>query len=202
MSAPPAAPGRFLPFRAFPQWLDADMADALLDHAIAAEAQFEPAGVIYRDDSLVDPAARDTLRLKTLGPFKERLTARALDAKPELERAFGCRPFEPKHVEIEVLAYGEAAHFRRHIDTLVLSKHPRRPRVLTLVLYLHKQPQGFSGGAIRLYALDGADTRDIAPEHNLMVAFPSFAPHSVEPVACPSGRFADYRFAVAIWIHG
>jgi Rps23 Pro-64 3,4-dihydroxylase Tpa1-like proline 4-hydroxylase len=53
-----------------------------------------------------------------------------------------------------------------------------------------------------MYALGGGGARDILPDHNLLVAFPSIAPHSVDMVSCPRGAFADRRFAINIWIHG
>jgi Rps23 Pro-64 3,4-dihydroxylase Tpa1-like proline 4-hydroxylase len=42
---------------------------------------------------------------------------------------------------------------------------------------------------------------DIAPEPNSLVLFPSWAPHEVLLVRCPSGRFEDSRFAINCWIY-
>ena len=202
MSADSQGTGRFLPIQTCPQWLDPETADALLAYAIENEARFKPAGILYRGDAQIDRTLRNTGWLDTLGPFQALLESRALNAKPELERAFGVPPFKATRVEIELLAYGDDAHFGRHIDTFVVVKQAPSPRVLTLVLYLHRRPAGFTGGALRFHALGGSQVRDVVPEHNLLVAFPAIAPHSVEPVACPGGRFADSRFAVIMWIQG
>jgi Rps23 Pro-64 3,4-dihydroxylase Tpa1-like proline 4-hydroxylase len=40
---------------------------------------------------------------------------------------------------------------------------------------------------------------DIEPGQNRLVAFPSWAPHEVMPISCPSRRFIDSRFAVNCW---
>lgn len=65
-----------------------------------------------------------------------------------------------------------------------------------------RRPRGFAGGELRLHPFspDGArDWLDIEPEHNALLAFPSWAPHEVRPVNCPSRRFEESRFAVKVW---
>lgn len=108
--------------------------------------------------------------------------------------------FTASSVEIQLAAHGDGAHFQRHVDTFTVENKRLNPRVLTLVLYLHRQPRGFSGGALRMHALDRPAVHDIAPDHNRLAAFPSIAQHSVEPIVCPSHAFADRRFAVNMWI--
>ena len=58
-----------------------------------------------------------------------------------------------------------------------------------------------SGGALRLYAFGPGGDRyeDVVPEHDSLIVFPSWAAHEVLPIACPSGRFADSRFALNCW---
>jgi Rps23 Pro-64 3,4-dihydroxylase Tpa1-like proline 4-hydroxylase len=193
--------GRFLPHATVADWLAPDMAEALLDFAIARERDFS-AGLVYdQSDPCHDPDRRQTQRLRVDGPLRKHLKARALDHKPALERAFGVPPFDVRLVEVELAAHGDGAHFERHTDTFA-GRHGRTTRVLTLVLYLHRRPRGFEGGALRLHALGGPAVRDLEPDHNMLVAFPSFLPHSVQTVRCPSGSFADRRFAVNIWLHG
>jgi Rps23 Pro-64 3,4-dihydroxylase Tpa1-like proline 4-hydroxylase len=42
---------------------------------------------------------------------------------------------------------------------------------------------------------------DIEPANDTLVFFPSWYPHEVLPVSCPSGRFEDSRFAINCWVH-
>jgi Rps23 Pro-64 3,4-dihydroxylase Tpa1-like proline 4-hydroxylase len=77
------------------------------------------------------------------------------------------------------------------------SKSESRLRRLTAVYYVYRRPRAFSGGAVRFHGFRG-DTADIMPEHDMLVAFPSFLPHEVLPVSVPSGDFDDYRFAVTM----
>jgi Rps23 Pro-64 3,4-dihydroxylase Tpa1-like proline 4-hydroxylase len=193
--------GVFLPFCAIPDWLPADAADALLDHAVREEPHYTPGRVLYEGETMTAPDLRRTDCLASLGPFQDLVSARALEQKPALEAAFGMVPFTAHHVEIELAAHGDGAHFDRHVDTFVRRKRPTT-RLLTLVLYLNRRPQAFRGGALRMHALGSPAVRDIAPSHNLLVAFPSFLPHSVRRVECPGNRFADRRFAINMWIHG
>ncbi|MEI9991740.1 MAG: 2OG-Fe(II) oxygenase [Rhizomicrobium sp.] len=194
--------GGFLPTLAKPDWLRPEAADALLRYAIEQEKCYVPAAVLHEGAVRVDANLRSALKLPGLGPFEALLKSRALDIKSELQQAFGMNPFEATQVEIEMVSHGDGAHFRRHVDTFLGTVRQRRPRILTLVLYLNRRPAGFTGGALRMYAVGTPQTRDILPDHNLMVAFPSIAPHSVEPILCRDGAFADRRFAVNMWIHG
>ena len=79
----------------------------------------------------------------------------------------------------------------------------RSDRALTGVFYFHRQPKGFSGGELRLYAIGRAedDRRyvDLTPGSDTLLLFPSWAPHEVRPVSCPSGAFLDSRFAINCW---
>jgi len=197
-----AAKARFLPYRIVPDWLDPDRAEALLDHAIASEDRFKVAPILYQGGLTVDSGFRRAVTLKSLGPFADHLRDRALALKPELEKAFGTPAFAATDVEIELVAHGDGAHFTRHIDTFVVLNRAASPRIFTLVLYLHRRPRKFSGGALRFYALGSSRTVDVVPQNNHLVTFPSIAPHSVEPVSCLSGAFSDRRFAINMWIHG
>jgi asparagine synthetase B (glutamine-hydrolysing) len=57
-----------------------------------------------------------------------------------------------------------------------------------------EKPAGIAGAT----DFDGAD---IEPIHNSLLMFPSWAPHEVMPVNCPSQRFIDSRFAINCWVH-
>jgi Rps23 Pro-64 3,4-dihydroxylase Tpa1-like proline 4-hydroxylase len=62
----------------------------------------------------------------------------------------------------------------------------------------------FSGGELRIHRLGakpGDFGHDIEPRQGRLVVFPSWWPHEVLKVRCPSGNFADSRFSVNCWIH-
>lgn len=198
---PSAGAGRFLPYHTQPDWLPAEMADGLLAYAIGNEDRFRSGSIVYSGEHMVDETIRQVSVLEHLGPFHAPVTQAALAAKPMLETLFGIPAFTTGQVEIEMAAHGDGAHFQRHVDTFVVGQRRPNPRVLTLVLYLHRWPRGFTGGALRLHALGGSGTRDMEPDHNRLAAFPSIAPHCVQRLSCPGGAFADRRFAVNIWIH-
>ena len=82
--------------------------------------------------------------------------------------------------------------------------NPESIRVLSGVYYYNAEPKAFSGGALRLYAIGDADKApyvDIEPAGNSLLVFPSWAPHEVMPVSCPSKRFADSRFTVTCMVN-
>lgn len=200
---PPAA-APFLPYHIVPDWLGAEESDGLLAFALAHESAFQPALVVQGTARTVNNAVRSALVLKELGPWKPVLRDRVRRLVPELSTRFGLSACPAGRIEVEMAAHGDGAHFNRHIDTLTAGSRPitQGHRQLSLIYYFHRRPRGFSGGALRYYPLvPGAAGLDISPEHDRLLAFPSWAPHSVERVSCPSGQFADSRFAMNIWVY-
>ena len=196
----------FLPYSVVPNWLPLDAAARLLAYAIANRDRFTDGYINLAGEPTVDQSLRKTLVLHELGSFAPMIREAARASQAELERALKVPAFVSQRFEIELAAHGDGAHFDRHIDTFVGSFRKASSRVLTLVYYLHREPKGFTGGALRMHGIgtwtdESSGIRDIEPRHNQLVAFPSIAPHSVNPVHCPSNDFADSRFAVNIWIH-
>ena len=78
-------------------------------------------------------------------------------------------------------------------------------RVISAVYYFYRLPKSFSGGVLRLHSVAGGGEEgsfvDIEPTNDTLVFFPSWFPHEVLPVACPSGRFEDSRFTINCWFH-
>jgi SM-20-related protein len=116
------------------------------------------------------------------------------------------KPFAIREPELEVSAYNDGAFFQPHIDTMTGQPGRDSCRMVSGVYYFQGQPKGFEGGELRLHRFGsrGGDNEghiDLAPIANSCLLFPSWAPHEVRPVRCPSGRFEDSRFAVNIWLH-
>jgi Rps23 Pro-64 3,4-dihydroxylase Tpa1-like proline 4-hydroxylase len=203
MSALPPLTGRFLPHRRIRGWLGEAQSDALLAYAIAAEARFEPTRIGNDEKSRIDHSTRRSLLLKDLGPFAPLLEKRALGVQAELEAAFGMPHVPTEETQIELVAHGDGDFYGAHLDTFTGDQYmPGERRRLSLVYYVHRRPRPFTGGRLKLFDLTGATTIDVEPEHDSLLAFPSFARHEVEPVSCPAGGFANSRFSLNIWLAG
>ncbi|MCW3846655.1 2OG-Fe(II) oxygenase [Sphingomonas sp. LB-2] len=194
-------PPVMLPYLRIAGFLDAGEHAALLEWTLANEARFAPAQLA---GGLVEPKARIALALRDLGPSAPILTERLRAAASEWSAALRTTPFETSEVELELAAHNDGAHFTLHADTYASSQPARGDRMLSAVYYFHRQPRGFEGGSLRLHRLGAAPGDpglDIAPDDNSLVVFPSWGPHEVLRVSCPSRAFADSRFAVNGWIY-
>ena len=142
---------------------------------------------------------------RTLGDLKQELRGRFRAALPAVLRQLGAEAFEPGRIELEMVAHGDGAFFTEHSDIAVEDNKFVVRRVITTVYYFHRLPKAFSGGVLRIYPLAGSKNStafvDIEPTNDALVFFPAWFPHEVLPVACPSGRFEDSRFAINCWIH-
>jgi len=82
-------------------------------------------------------------------------------------------------------------------------KDSKGQRAMTGVYYFHRQPRGFSGGALRIHPImnqaAGERFTDIAPDNDSFVLFASWVPHEVRPIACPSQQWLDSRFSINCW---
>jgi Rps23 Pro-64 3,4-dihydroxylase Tpa1-like proline 4-hydroxylase len=104
-----------------------------------------------------------------------------------------------------MVAHGDGAFFTEHNYIAVEDKKFVVRRVVTAVYYFHRLPKAFSGGVLRIYPLAGSKNStafvDIEPTSDTLVFFPSWFPHEVLPVTCPSDWFEDSRFAIDYWVH-
>ena len=203
--------GPMPPHAQFHDFLEDGLHHALLRWVAEHQTDFEPATVTKSKDGhcdRLDPDVRVALKLGDLGPLKAALSERLLAALPDAMKAVGSGPPEPRSLELELTAYGDGAHFKPHLDIPIgqdrkpLGARKGEDRVISAVYYFHNRPKGFSGGNLRLFRF-GSETDDdgesIEPIDNSLVVFPSWARHQVEQVRCPSGDFADYRYAVNCW---
>lgn len=184
----------------------------LFDWALATADRFQPA-TVSRAQPRVDRARRIALTSAQLGPLEATLRTRLLDLLPELMAGTGTIGPRPTFLELELAAHGDGAYYRPHMDLRIgdgLSTKLKAAgvRVLSTVFYFHANPQKFSGGQLRLFRFGAipqaqepqpAPHIDLEPLRNSIVAFPSWVPHEVRPIAVPTGQFADYRFALNCW---
>lgn len=173
----------------------------LLALALAAEGEFQ-AGTV----SSHDPEYRQNLVVMQFGDtvHGRLLQNRLLVWFPLLARTLGIPMFPLGQVESQLTAAGNGQFFKVHCDDGV-----DLPRVLSCVYYLYREPCGFAGGDLRLYdCVEEAGARRAAetftalpPLANRLVVFPSEEFHEAMPTRCPSGAFADSRFAITSWLH-
>lgn len=183
-------------------WLGAEAVAQLLDFAQTSRDRFKAADVGYGEHNRTDLSYRRSSKLKALGELESELEARARAALPTMCEQLDCSPLEPDRFELEMVAHGDKAFFTRHED-IVMRPEMTSYRALSAIYYFHRQPKSFSGGVLRLYAFAAKEGPfvDIEPINDRLIFFPSWLPHEVLPVACPSGRFEDSRFAINCWVY-
>jgi SM-20-related protein len=197
----PAARSIMPPFRVLEDFLDAAEVERLLTYVAGCETAFAATQVGDKAAARLDPAVRVSSSTSDLGEFRPLLRTRLKGMAEALTAELKLSRFATARVELELVGHGDGAFYRRHIDTQTATQRSHI-RVLSGVYYFNRQPRGFTGGALRLFAIGDPDRfADIEPTHNSLVVFPSWAPHEVRPVSCPSGQFMDSRFAINCWLH-
>jgi len=195
------------PHLVMPGFLGPQEARRLLDFARTHEANFEPSTVSRPETGAVlDPKVRISSVMWPVAEIEPVFKARAVTVLERVFAALGVEAFEPSEYEIELAAHGDGAFFGQHIDTFVASANARpSSRVVSLVYYFCATPARFSGGHLRMHSMAASGAPgsyvDIAPENDTALFFPSWFPHEVLPVSCPSQQFMDSRFAVNCWLH-
>lgn len=189
------------PHRRVARFFGEAVVERLLAHVAAREGDFETTRL---SEQRVDRSIRASRLLRDFGDLRAEVEARFRGLLEEAVRDLALPPIRLDSLELELVQHGDGAFYREHIDTATDRPGSATARVLAAVHYFHRQPQGFSGGALRLHAMaPGPDGRrafaDIAPDRDLLLLFPAWAPHEVRPVSCPSGAFLDSRFAINCW---
>lgn len=188
------------PHRVIRNFLGPDLIGQLLAHAEANQDSFMPTGV---EGTGVDPEIRVSRVLRDFGSLRGALEARFLAIMDPAVADLRLSPFNLGRLEIELVAHGDGAFYQRHIDTRTGASDKTTDRALTGVLYFHAEPKNYDGGELRLHSIlppeEGGQFLDITPEQDMLLLFPSWAPHEVRPVVCPSGAFTNQRFAINCW---
>jgi hypothetical protein len=194
---------RIAPHVVHDDFLPADALRSLIAWTLAREAEFVST-LVGGPHGRVDTAIRASRCLppKTFEPQRALFLDHLVPLVPDLCAALGIQHFTVGKVQLGLVCHNDGDYYRRHIDT---ARGQNATRTISAVFYFHPEPKGFSGGELRLHpfsarAATGAFT-DLVPAQNRLVAFPSWAPHEVMPVSCPSGAFAASRFSVNCWFH-
>jgi len=99
------------------------------------------------------------------------------------------------HHEAVISRYSDNNFYHRHQDT---RWDHITYRLITMVYYINRQPEQFSGGSLVLW--HGKEHLTVQPKHNRAVVFPSFAMHEVELVHMNSSLWEDARFSINYWV--
>jgi SM-20-related protein len=186
-------------------WLGPEMVSRLLSFAQAQRDSFRASGISNDADreKRIDLTIRRSNKIKLVGDLRDKLQACARAVLPEMCRQLGSGLFEPGRFELEMVAHGDGAFFAEHSDRYARTQS--NDRRISAVYYFHRIPKSFSGGLLRIYPLAGREKCkafvEIEPVNDTLIYFPSWFPHEVLPVNCPSGEFDDSRFAINCWIH-
>ena len=172
--------------------------------ALDNSSRFEPS--LVGGKSAYDNTYRESLCLPNMLALEPELRSVLLARAGELASMLGVQKFVPNCVELELVAHGDGAYFRRHIDTFTGAKRDdQSERTLSAVYYFHAEPKQFSGGLLCLYPL--APSRltlppkiEITPQRDMLVVFPSWIPHEVTHVSCPSRSIANARLSINVWL--
>ena len=97
--------------------------------------------------------------------------------------------------EAVISRYGSCDFYKRHQDT---RRDHITYRLVTLVYYVNRIPEQFTGGSLILW--EGDESLTIEPKHNRAVVFPSFTFHEVENVHMASEKWEDGRFSLNYWM--
>ena len=176
----------------------------ILGRTLAHRQSFQPTRVRVDEQGVIDPQIRRSLRCTAgLGPFKTPFVAAVHARFAEFCAAAGVPEFAIADTEIELAAHGDGGFYKVHLDTYTQADRADAvtDRMLSLVFYFNVEPQAYSGGELLLHRFGRGEPARVVPCNNRLVVFSSIAPHEVLPVSCPSGEFADYRFAVNCWLH-
>ena len=191
-----------IPHVIIPGALDPSFCGSLLAHAIGEQARSSPGKVAGGSSggAVVNPDVRKVTVIQGAGEITAAF-ARLVDGwLPNVRASLGMRPADRGDIEVSMVAYGDGDRYVRHIDTYTGVAASGPPREITFVGYFFREPRAFTGGALRLFDIQGRTHVDIEPTSGLVTAFPSWLPHEVLSVSCPNGGFEDSRFAVNIWV--
>jgi len=193
--------GGHVPHVVIESFLSEALVERLLAYTEDKRDLFEASKVGKGD---LKPEARCSLQTREFGSLQGDIKAKFKAAVGDVIERLRISPSNFTKIELDLVAHGDGAYYKPHIDTATQNEYDEETaRVMTGVYYFHRQPKGFSGGALRLYPVfkmpDQTGFVDVAPEYNRAVFFPAFLPHEVMPVASPSREFADSRFAINCW---
>ena len=184
-------------------FLPPELADGILAYAIEHHEAFVPTQMNKPGlaEPVVDP--RRMYLFDGFGALEQAFREVVSEQFAALCASCGLAPFEIAGWDINIACQREGAFINEHLDIGMTGAGETAfsKRMLSLVLYLHREPKGFSGGDFVLKPFAGAgEPARIGPQHNRLLAFPSMAKHVVETISVPGDGWEDARFSVNCWL--
>ena len=206
--APPSA-DRIAPFVRMTDFLPAASCDRLLQDVLASRGRFAQAPLRRKNaETFLDRETRNALVLDKDEPVTRDVRSWFLPklraVLPEVLGRLRMDDSDMGHTAVEVTVHLHGDFFVAHRDK---SPAGARHRIVSCVLFFHREPKPFAGGDLLLHdpghaggGVAGAFSR-IEPFRGGIVFFPGDCLHEITPVAC-GAEFGDGRFTVNGWIGG
>ncbi len=166
--------------------------------------RFAAAGIGSGQERRVDPDTRVANRATAGRALRELLLpqlARAL-REHSIEAFLKTGTVSLPSAEMDIVTYPQGGKYHPHRDAFGAVN-----RVLTAVIYLHKEPKRFQGGDILLHDEPEDDRKSPAwftryvPAANSVIFFPSTCLHEVTQVFNDAEDPLDGRMAINVWMY-
>jgi Rps23 Pro-64 3,4-dihydroxylase Tpa1-like proline 4-hydroxylase len=189
---------RAAPFVLLKDFLPRDFHDALIPLLVASQNRLVPATIGHDEYT---PEGRQTLDFPDDWEGRQRFKDCVREILSRVTPRLHVPPVKLRRIELAVRAYLNGHFYKMHMDTTPKNIHG--DRVVSFVYFFHRVPRRYEGGELLLFETDvradkysQARFSRIVPEDNAIILFPSNFYHSVLPVRCPGGEFADSRFVL------
>lgn len=134
------------PHRVLPGRLGDAGAARLLACGLAAKARFTLTRPNDRGSGVLDRVVRQSSAIRDLGAMADPLRRKSLRLQIGLETAFGMEHRPAQVEQIEMVAHGDSAFYRRHSDTCPGDEYALGGRRrMTMACHFHRQPRLFAG---------------------------------------------------------
>ncbi|HEU5301255.1 MAG TPA: 2OG-Fe(II) oxygenase [Acidimicrobiia bacterium] len=188
----------------FDDFLPPEQHRRLLEHALSREADLAPSQVLTDEEVDDQSDLRRSQTVFDLDEVWDLLERRLVGLLPHIRRELDINWFDLGSIERQLTVHGDGDHFALHVDD---ARPDVAAREVSAIYYFNREPQGFSGGELRLFdtvevggRIEPADTfTEVVPKNNTLVVFGSEVPHEVRPVHVPGDAFGDRRFTIVCW---
>lgn len=166
-----------------------EMRSQLLQFAISRQSKFVPTTTSTNAENY-----RASVVLYDLEEWQREFNDLIHATLPSVFEALRMQSFTPSQIEMQLTAHGNGGYYKWHNDN---GSEEVRTRTLTYVYYFWRTPKRFDGGTLEIESNESV--KQVTPDNNAIVFFPSGLTHQVTPVRCDN-RFGDSRFSVNGWL--
>ena len=123
------------------------MLQRLLDFSQKHRECFFQTGIRQKEHGRVDLNIRRSTKIRALGALKEELRTSFRAVLPTMFQGLGTEAFEPRKLEVEMVAHGDGAFYKEHRDTFIEGQDSVKDqtlvakRLISAVYYFHHLPK-------------------------------------------------------------